>query len=139
MLEEPPENLAIDDPKVVAARKTLFGAWKATGLHTILRMTWSSKDRRGGRVAFLMYPQAECGNARLDCLDPDTFKYCDYCKGADVRLAASRKMMQTLRFYLEPHHEHDAANPAQPALSRRRLRVQVGALRFCSNCCPIIP
>jgi hypothetical protein len=22
-----------------------------------------------------MYPQAECGNARLDCLDADTFKY----------------------------------------------------------------
>ena len=22
-----------------------------------------------------MYPQAECGNALLDCLDPDTFKY----------------------------------------------------------------
>jgi hypothetical protein len=22
-----------------------------------------------------MYPQAECANARLDCLDPDSFTY----------------------------------------------------------------
>ncbi len=28
VLEEPPANLAINDPKVVAARKTLFGAWE---------------------------------------------------------------------------------------------------------------
>src|SRR5262249_55725595 len=28
VLEEPPANLAINDPKVVAARKALFGAWE---------------------------------------------------------------------------------------------------------------
>ena len=28
VLEEPPANLAIDDPKVVQARNTLFGAWE---------------------------------------------------------------------------------------------------------------
>lgn len=32
VLEEPPKNLAIDDPKVVAARKTLFGAWEGNWL-----------------------------------------------------------------------------------------------------------
>ena len=32
VLEEPPTNLAIDDPKVVAARKTLFGAWEGNWL-----------------------------------------------------------------------------------------------------------
>src|ERR1700733_7418601 len=31
-LEEPPKNLTIDDPKVVAARKTLFGAWEGNWL-----------------------------------------------------------------------------------------------------------
>jgi len=32
VLEEPPTNLAIDDPKVAAARKTLFGAWEGNWL-----------------------------------------------------------------------------------------------------------
>jgi len=31
-LEEPPGNLAVNDPKVVAARKTLFGAWEGNWL-----------------------------------------------------------------------------------------------------------
>lgn len=29
----------------------------------------------GAPVAFLMYPQAETPDGRLDCLDPDGFKY----------------------------------------------------------------
>jgi hypothetical protein len=29
----------------------------------------------GPKVAFLMYPQGETGNTRLDCLDADNFKY----------------------------------------------------------------
>ena len=32
VLEEPPKNLAIDDPRVVAARKALFGAWEGNWL-----------------------------------------------------------------------------------------------------------
>ncbi len=31
-LEEPPANLKIDDPKVVAARKALFGSWETNWL-----------------------------------------------------------------------------------------------------------
>jgi hypothetical protein len=30
---------------------------------------------KGPKLGFLMYPQAGCGPSRLDCLDPDTFKY----------------------------------------------------------------
>jgi hypothetical protein len=29
----------------------------------------------GAPVAFLMYPQAETPDGRLDCLDPDGFEY----------------------------------------------------------------
>jgi hypothetical protein len=29
----------------------------------------------GAPVGFFMYPQAETADGRLDCLDPDAFKY----------------------------------------------------------------
>jgi hypothetical protein len=29
----------------------------------------------GPKLGFLMYPQAETASLRLDCLDPDNFKY----------------------------------------------------------------
>jgi transglutaminase-like putative cysteine protease len=74
-LEEPPKNLAIDDPKVIAARKTLFGAWEGNWLAYNFAHDVTLTGSQGQRVAFLMYPQAECANARLDCLDPDSFKY----------------------------------------------------------------
>src|SRR5205085_10265488 len=32
VLEEPPTNLAVNDPKVVAARQALFGAWETNRL-----------------------------------------------------------------------------------------------------------
>ena len=75
VLEEPPKNLAIDDPRVVAARKALFGAWEGNWLAYNFAHDVALEGSMGPRVAFLMYPQAECGNARLDCLDADTFKY----------------------------------------------------------------
>ena len=75
VLEEPPKNLAIEDPKVVAARKTLFGAWEGNWLAYNSAHDVALEGSKGPRVAFLMYPQAECAGARLDCLDPDAFKY----------------------------------------------------------------
>ncbi len=75
VLEEPPKNLAIDDTKVAAARKTLFGAWEGNWLAYNFAHDVELVESKGQRVAFLMYPQAECGNTRLDCLDPDSFKY----------------------------------------------------------------
>jgi hypothetical protein len=30
---------------------------------------------RGAALPFLMYPQAETAGGRLDCLDPDGFRY----------------------------------------------------------------
>jgi len=75
VLEEPPKNLAIEDPKVIAARKTLFGAWEGNWLAYNFAHDVALVGSKGRPIAFLMYPQAECGNARLDCLAPDTFKY----------------------------------------------------------------
>jgi transglutaminase-like putative cysteine protease len=74
-LEEPPGNLTVNDPKVVAARKTLFGAWEGNWLAYNFAHDVTLPGSSGPKLGFLMYPQAECGPWRLDCLDPDTFKY----------------------------------------------------------------
>jgi transglutaminase-like putative cysteine protease len=75
VLEEPPGNLAIDDPKVVDARETLFGAWEGNWLAYNFGHDIELPSSKGPKLGFLMYPQAECGSSRLDCLDPDNFKY----------------------------------------------------------------
>ncbi len=75
VLEEPPTNLAIDDPKVAAARKTLLGAWEGNWIAYNFAHDLVLPGSTGPKLAFLMYPQAETGNTRLDCLDADNFKY----------------------------------------------------------------
>lgn len=75
MLEEPPTNLAIDNPMVVNARKALFGAWETNWLAYNQAHDVALPGSQGPKVDFLMYPQAETAAGRLDCLDPDTFKY----------------------------------------------------------------
>jgi transglutaminase-like putative cysteine protease len=75
VLEEPPTNLAIDDPKVVAARKALFGSWEANWLAYNFAHDVVLPGSNGPKLAFLMYPQGEIAGTRLDCLDADNFKY----------------------------------------------------------------
>ena len=75
VLEEPPANLAIDDQKVVAARRALFGAWETNWLAYNVAHDLELPGAKGPKLGFLMYPQAETGAGRLDCLDADTFKY----------------------------------------------------------------
>jgi transglutaminase-like putative cysteine protease len=75
VLEEPPGQLALSDPKVVAARKTLFGAWEMNWLAYNFAHDIDLPGASGPKVGFLMYPQAEVGGERLDSLEPDTFKY----------------------------------------------------------------
>jgi transglutaminase-like putative cysteine protease len=75
MLEEPPGHLALNNPKVAAARQTLFGAWEGNYVayndgHDIL-LPGSS----GEELGFLMYPQAEVRGKRRDSLSPDEFVY----------------------------------------------------------------
>jgi hypothetical protein len=75
VLEEPPTNLAINDPKVVAARAALFGAWETNWLAYNFAHDVALPGSKGPKLGFLMYPQAEVASSRLDCLDADTFKY----------------------------------------------------------------
>jgi transglutaminase-like putative cysteine protease len=75
VLEEPPGNLALGDAKVVAARKALFGAWEGNWLAYNVAHDVALPGATGPVLEFFMYPQAETVASRLDCLDPDTFKY----------------------------------------------------------------
>jgi transglutaminase-like putative cysteine protease len=74
-LEEPPGNLSLDDPKVAAARRTLFGAWEGNWLAYNVAHDIALPGASGPELGFLMYPQAELGPDRLDPLDPDAFEY----------------------------------------------------------------
>jgi len=75
VLEEPPTNLAISDPKVAAARKALFGSWETNWLAYNFAHDVALPGSDGPKLAFLMYPQADLDGVRLNCLDPDDFKY----------------------------------------------------------------
>ncbi|QLL66191.1 transglutaminase domain-containing protein [Sinorhizobium mexicanum] len=75
MLEEAERGLAAGDRKVVAARETLFGAWEGNWIAYNDLRDVALPGASGPDIGFLMYPQAEVASARLDCLEPDAFKY----------------------------------------------------------------
>jgi transglutaminase-like putative cysteine protease len=75
VLEEPPGQLAIGDPKVVAARKRLFGSWEMNWLAYNMGHDIQLPNSSGPKLPYLMYPNGETGATRLDQLDPDAFKY----------------------------------------------------------------
>jgi hypothetical protein len=75
VLEEPPGNLPVNDPKVGAARKRLFGSWEMNWLAYNMGHDIALPNSRGPKLGFLMYPNAETGGDRLDQLEPDSFKY----------------------------------------------------------------
>jgi transglutaminase-like putative cysteine protease len=66
---------AIDDPMVLAARKRLFGSWEMNWLAYNYAHDVALPGSARGKVPFLMYPQSETAEGRLDSLDPDNFKY----------------------------------------------------------------
>ncbi len=75
VLEEPPGKLPLDAPKVVAARKTLFGHWEMNWMAYNTAHDIHLPGSSGPAIAFLMYPQAETAHGRLDSLDPADFRY----------------------------------------------------------------
>jgi transglutaminase-like putative cysteine protease len=75
VLEEPPANLALIDLKVLAARKTLFGAWEGNWLAFNVAHDVKLPGNSDAPLPFLMYPQAADKSGLVDPLDPDAFKY----------------------------------------------------------------
>ena len=84
VLEEPPGKLAVNDPKVIAARKRLFGSWEMNWLAYNMGADIALPNSEGKKIAFLMYPQGETGKERLDELDPDAFRYAITAKELSV-------------------------------------------------------
>lgn len=75
VLEEPPGNRPLDDDMVKTARSRLFGAWEMNWMAYNFAHDVSLPGSTGGPIGFLMYPQAETEEGRVDPLDPDNFKY----------------------------------------------------------------
>ena len=65
----------IDDPMVVAARKRLFGSWEMNWLAYNYANDIALPNSTRDKIGFLMYPQSETAEGRLDSLDPDNFRY----------------------------------------------------------------
>ncbi len=75
VLEEPPGNLRLGDETVKKARARLFGSWEMNWMAYNFAHDVTLPGSIGAPIAFFMYPQAETPDGRLDCLDPDDFKY----------------------------------------------------------------
>lgn len=86
ILEEPPGNLPASDSKVQAARKRLFGSWEMNWMAYNYAQDVVLPGSSGPPLPFLMYPQAETEEGRLDSLDPVNFRY----EMTSRELAASR-------------------------------------------------
>ena len=75
VLEEPPGNRPLDDEMVKKARARLFGSWEMNWMAYNFAHDVALPGAKSGPLGFLMYPQAETAEGRLDALDPDNFKY----------------------------------------------------------------
>jgi transglutaminase-like putative cysteine protease len=75
VLEEPPGNLPLDNEMVKKARVRLFGSWEMNWMAYNFAHDVSLPGSSGAPISFFMYPQAETPDGRIDCLDPDGFKY----------------------------------------------------------------
>ncbi|HEX9944178.1 MAG TPA: transglutaminase domain-containing protein [Thermoanaerobaculia bacterium] len=74
--EETGEWLKIDHALIAPVRRSLFGGWEGNWLaYNVAHDVQLPRSTHGGKLGFLMYPQAETAEGRRDCLDPDTFKY----------------------------------------------------------------
>lgn len=76
-LEEPPGNLPMTDEHVRAARARLFGSWEMNWIayNTANDVALPGSKRAAATLPYLMYPQCETADGRLDSLDPESFSY----------------------------------------------------------------
>jgi len=65
----------LNDPMVVAARQRLFGSWEMNWMAYNTASDLALPDAARGSVPFLMYPQCETSEGRVDSLDPEHFRY----------------------------------------------------------------
>ncbi len=75
VLEEPPGNRPLSDEMVASARKRLFGSWEMNWMAYNFAQDVELPGSKGTTLPFLMYPQAQTAEGRLDSLDPESFKY----------------------------------------------------------------
>jgi transglutaminase-like putative cysteine protease len=75
VLEEPPRNRPMNDDMVQKAHMRLFGSWEMNWIAYNFAHDVALPGSSGEPVGFFMYPQAETAEGRLDCLDPDSFRY----------------------------------------------------------------
>jgi transglutaminase-like putative cysteine protease len=75
VLEEPPGNLPLTDPKVRNARNRLFGGWEMNWIAFNAAHDVQLPGSKRGAINYFMYPHAETATGRIDSLDPDSFQY----------------------------------------------------------------
>jgi transglutaminase-like putative cysteine protease len=75
VLEEPPGDRRLDDDLVWRTRERLFGAWEMNWMAYNFAHDVRLPESHGDPVPFLMYPQAETEEGRVDSLDPERFRY----------------------------------------------------------------
>jgi transglutaminase-like putative cysteine protease len=73
--ERPGGSIPLTDPAVARARAKLFGTWEMNWLAYNYAHDLKLPNSGGKPIAFLMYPQAETANERMDSLDPASFRY----------------------------------------------------------------
>ena len=75
VLEEPPGNRTLHNEIVEKARARLFGSWEMNWIAYNFAHDVALSGSTGAHFGFLMYPQAETNEGRIDSLDPENFKY----------------------------------------------------------------
>jgi transglutaminase-like putative cysteine protease len=74
ILEEQP-GLTLQDEMVKRARALLFGNWEMNWMAYNYAHDLLLPQATRGKIPFLMYPQGETAEGRLDSLDPEHFRY----------------------------------------------------------------
>jgi len=69
------EKLPLNDPRIVALRKRLFGHWEMNWVGLNTARDFELTPPAQGPLPYLMYPYAEFGDTRLDGREPEHFDF----------------------------------------------------------------